>query len=220
MNTQMNDEAMMLDTYRNRMGNIVQNNGNERLTTPQIKERMLARAKEDPQFRREMFNHPKLVWALALEQQMGIKAKHFLKTIRKVEWHEEAEGVLYIKVPACHGGCKAPGVHPPAECDTGESCHVCGLPFKALQSNSGCTSDAQGIEAVRAAIESRIRERTIHEPTFRQDLRDHPVQTYVRAAQEIMNGSTPDYLKTVHEIVVLEEHPDEIHIIVPNGTSC
>ena len=218
MKTQFADDTVMLEACRTRVGKIVANSSNERLTTRQIKEGMLARAEQDPQFRRELFNHPKLVWALALDQLMGIKAEHFLKVIRTVELHEEAEGVLYVIIPACHGGCKAPGVHPPPECDTGESCHVCGLPFKLRESNGKSITDTNNMATDRACIEGRIRERTIHEPAFRQNLRKHPLETYVRAAQEIVGRTTPDYLKPIQKIIILEEQPDEIHTIVPHGT--
>jgi hypothetical protein len=36
--------------------------------------------------------------------------------------------------------------------------------------------------------------------------------------QEMMDGATPDYLKPIQKIIILEEQPDEIHTIVRHET--
>lgn len=219
MITEFRDGTTTFNSYRKRMGQILANSGNERLTTGQIKERVIARARQDAKFRREMFKHPKFLWALVLEQQMGIKAEDFLRAIKKVELHQENEGLLYIKIPACHGGCKAPGVHPAPECHSGDSCHVCGVSFKARTPDGKCDGADNEPGKQRSDIERHIRERAAQESNFRDRLQNHPLETYVHCAQELMGGKTPEYLNNVREIILLEERPDEIHIVLPQVDS-
>lgn len=93
--------------------------------------RISGRAEQDAEFRRELLQNPRYVGAIALRESLGVKPIDYLWQVKNVSVVEEAPGLHWLILPACHLGCGTPEVLelPPAS----DSCQVCGKPGGGCQ---------------------------------------------------------------------------------------
>jgi hypothetical protein len=211
MTTKIKNDLSKFDAYRKQwpFGLLIKKERHENLTSDDVRKRVMQKAAGDAKLQKEVFENPRYVWAIALEEGVGIRAKDFLRTVKTVAIHPETDTELYLKLPACHGGCRAPGVHSAPDCHSGNSCHVCGLSFKAP------IPDAQTDTSQRSYIDAVTCARAVADSMFRHNLLHAPFETYTQFARQLASGASPAYLQGIQKIVVIEEQPDEIHIVVP-----
>ena len=196
---------------------IVEKRADERMTREDMNHRLVRRIHGDALFRREFLAHPRFVFAIAVEQSLGIDKYAFVKNIERVEVLQETSRQLYLVLPACHRGCRREEVcEAPAEAVAG-SCHVCGITFpRAAESSCSEQRPSSGTGAVsRREIEEQMTKRAGFDASFREALLTRPAEAYPAFARELCGGHVPQYLETVEDIRVLEEDVDEIYFRLP-----
>ena len=213
MTTAWTSRSLTFGAFRRQWahGRIIERNQGERLSSKDIYQRIVQRARKNPRFRSDVLEHPRYVWAIALEEGLGIKAEQFLAQVTSVRIHQETATVFYLKLPVCHGGCGHSSPAPAQEENSRSNCHVCGKPFEHAGNEPTVIDERTPI--MRELIEDRLRKRAAFDPKFREDLLQRPLETYRAFAREASGGEVPLYLSQVRELVVLQEHPNEIHLI-------
>jgi hypothetical protein len=86
--------------------------------------RMNERCALDPGLRQSLFDHPRAIYAVAVEECFGLHRSLFFVQISHVEVIAEDEVTLGVVLPACHLGCVAPRL-PTGEEQADSQCHIC-----------------------------------------------------------------------------------------------
>lgn len=192
---------------------ILEVESDKKLTRADVVAQLVAKAQKDWGFKQALLHQPREIVATATAEGLGI---NMLYQISEVSILQETTNILYLMLPACHYGCLAPEVNeaPP---ESSGSCHVCGLP-KAAGQNCGSVQfyPEQNKGLTRKDIEAYLIAKAQKEHGFKQQLLSQPTTTYVTAAKNFLgSSSTPEFLKNITEVRVVEENPNSLYIVLP-----
>ncbi len=199
------------------LGTTIERGPDERFDRDQMAERMFGRAEREAGFRRALFDNPRLVFMMVLEEAMSINRLNYLSQIDEVTLLEETEDELFLVIPECHYGCLAEEVETPP--DSAESlCHVCGrsLPVE------GCQTAAEALRQPgldRSSIEKALLARAARERDFRDALLAQPMEIYTEYARLLCSGQPPSYLEGVRSIRVSVETDRSVFFVAPAEVS-
>lgn len=167
------------------------------------------RMKIDAGLRQSLMEHPRAIYAIAVEECFGLHRSLFFVQIRHVEVIVEDEDTLGVVLTACHLGCIAPRL-PTTEEQTGSQCHICNHresvchPMPVHPSLSGPTRDS-----VRAWIQNRAET----DARFREQLIASPTAAWPQILSELnLPGSHP--LHQIRTIILFVESAETIGFVL------
>ena len=195
---------------------IVGKRPDERWTRDDMDLRLQLKTHSDELFRQEFLAHPRFIYALAVEESLGIQRFDFLSVIDSVAVLQETPERLYLVLPSCHKGCEVRPAAPPEGACAG-SCHVCGITFPTHTENRSTCEQWEAVTSTaptRKEIEDLLKKKAALDHTFKKELTSRPRETYTALAMKICGGMKPDYIATVKEIQVLEEGEREIYFLL------
>ena len=199
---------------------IVGKRPDERWTRDDMDLRLQLKTRSDELFRQEFLAHPRFVYALAVEESLGIPSFAFLRVIDSVAVLQETPERLYLVLPSCHKGCEARPAAPPEGVCAG-SCHVCGITFPTHTDNRSTCEQweaAASTAPTRKEIEDLLKKKAALDHTFKKELTSRPMEIYTAFATKICGGVEPNYMATVKEIQVLEEGERDVYFLLQAQT--
>lgn len=163
----------------------------------------------DAGLRQSLMEHPRAIYAVAVEECFGLHRSLFFVQIRHVEVIVEDETTLGVVLTACHLGCIAPRL-PTAEEQTESQCHICNHretichPMPVHPSLSGRTRDS---------VRARIQKRAETDASFRQQLIASPTAAWSHILRELnLPGSHP--LHQIRTISLFVESAETIGFVL------
>lgn len=206
------------DFLRNwELGKTIERGPDERFDRDKLADRIFGRAAREASFRRALFDNPRMVVTIVLDEAMSINRLRFLGQIDEVELLEETEHELFLVIPECHYGClEEDSAAPP---DSTESlCHVCGKYLPA----GGCQTEAEALRQPgldRSSIEKALLAQVAREKSFRKALLAQPMEIYTEYARLLCSGEPPSYLEGIQSIRVCEETDRSVFLVAPAEVS-
>ena len=168
------------------------------------------RAERDAEFRREYLGNPRYVSALAIDEGLGIKPIYYLWQVKRVDLLEEAPGLHWLVLPACHRGCEALDVQGGAA-STG-SCRACGKPLGP----GACQRDISPAQAPASRIhdvDEFIARSVQADASSRARLLADPRAVFAQAAQEL-HGVDPLEEFGIREVRVAEDTDTTLYFVL------
>ena len=166
------------------------------------------RADRDVEFRRAYLANPRYVSALAVDEGLGIKPIHYLWQVKRVDLLEEAPGLHWLVLPACHRGCEALDVQGGAP-STG-SCRACGKPLgpstcqrETVQTPVGRIHDVDEFIVRSAQADGSSRARLLADPTA----------VFAQAAQQRL-GVRPLEEFGIREVRIVEDTETTLYFVL------
>ncbi len=130
----------------------------------------------DPELRQSLYDHPRAIYAVAVEECFGLHRSLFFVQISHVEVITEDAATLGVVLTACHLGCVAPRL-PTWEEQAASQCHICN------HRESTC-HPALSLPAVpkadRASVRTWIESRAQSDASFREQLIASPAARVVK----------------------------------------
>lgn len=153
--------------------------------------------------------HPRAVYAVAVEESFGIHRSLFFVQIRQVEVIEEDEFSLGVVLTACHLGCVAPRLPVEGEL-THAQCHICrhGNGQVDLRSPSERTETLN-----RDELRCWIQDRAKADAAFREELISSPSMAWTRVVEEV-EIPVNDSLRMIQTLRVFVETEETIGFIL------
>jgi hypothetical protein len=135
----------------------------------------------DSELRQSLYDHPRAIYAIAVEECFGIHRSLFFIQIRHVEVMIEDHTILGIVLSACHLACVAPRL-PTGEEYRESQCHIC------CHRESPCLQipiQSVPAEVSRSRIRQWIQNRAKVDAGFREQLIASPSSAWQKILQEI-----------------------------------
>ena len=199
---------------------IVGKRPDERWTRDDMDLRLQLKTRGDEHFRQEFMAHPRFMYALAVEESLGIPSVAFLRVIDSVAVLQETPERMYLVLPSCHKGCEARPAAPPEGVCAG-SCHVCGITFPTHTDNRSTCEQWEAVESAaptRKEIEDLLKKKAALDHSFKKELTSRPVEIYTAFATKLCGGAGPSYMAGVKEIQVLEEGERDVYFLIQTPT--
>lgn len=199
---------------------IIGKRADERWTRDDMDLRLQLKIHSDELFRQEFLAHPRFIYALVVEESLGISRFDFLSVIDSVAVLQETPERLYLVLPSCHKGCEVRPAPPPEGACAG-SCHVCGMTFPTRTENRSTCQQWEAVTSTaptRKEIEDLLKKKAALDYTFKKELTSRPMEIYNAFATKLCGGMEPDYIATVKEIQVLEEGERDIYFLLRSQT--
>ena len=204
------DQAMRFMT-RWSLGSLLGLDPGEHVDRWGITLRLSERAERDAAFRREFLCHPRYVSALAVDEGLDIKPIYFLWQVKNVGLLEEAPGLHWLVLPACHRGCAmldGEGARP----STG-SCQACGKPLGPASERVRETMPAATPASRIHAVDEFIIRAAQADAATRARLLADPTSVFAQAAQEVFGVRTREAFG-IREVRVAEDTDTALYFVL------
>lgn len=174
---------------------------------------MNQRFAQDPDFRQALHDHPRAVYAIAVEECFGIHRSLFFVQISHVEVIIEDESTLGVVMTACHLGCVAPRLHTGAE-HSDSQCHICS--HRAVS----CLPSAElsGAPTSRSVLRSWIQNQAESDPGLREELTVSPSSAWSRISAKL-NFPQSHPFSRIQTLRVFVESAETIGFILECGAA-
>ena len=169
------------------------------------------RAERDAEFRRAYLRNPRYVSALAIDEGLGIKPIHYLWQVKRVDLHEEAPGLHWLVLPACHRGCEALAVQGGVP-STG-SCRACGKTFGPAGACQRDASPAQTPANRIHDVDEFIARSVQADASSRARLLADPSAVFAHAAQELLGVNALEEFG-IREVKVAEDTDAMLYFVL------
>lgn len=168
----------------------------------------------DPELRQSLHDHPRAIYAVAVEECFGLHRSLFFVQISHVEVITEDAATLGVVLTACHLGCVAPRL-PTWEEQAASQCHICN------HRESTC-HPALSLPAVpkadRASVRTWIESRAQSDASFREQLIAYPVAAWSKIVTDLeLSESHP--LKEVEKMILYVESAETIGFVLEQNAS-
>ncbi|MBL8811210.1 MAG: hypothetical protein JNM43_13620 [Planctomycetaceae bacterium] len=141
---------------------------------------MNERLAQDPDLRQALHDHPRAVYAVAVEECFGIHRSLFFVQISHVEVISEDVSTLGVVMTACHLACVAPRLSTGAE-QNDSQCHICSHRGLSCQPPAKPSSTPASRSDLRKWIQNRVES----DPGFREELTVSPSSAWSRVSAEL-----------------------------------
>lgn len=139
------------------------------------------RCARDAGFRQSLCDHPRAIYAVAVEECFGVHRSLFFVQISHVEVIPEDEVTIGVVLAACHLGCVAPRL-PTLEEHTDSQCHICSHRDATCHQMPAQPAPA---EANRASVRTWIQNRAQADDVFRQQLITSPSVSWAQILDDL-----------------------------------
>src|SRR5262245_35281436 len=142
-----------------------------------IERRLSEKARAEPDFRRDLFAHPRCVGALAACAALGVRPASYLWQVQETITLEEEPGIHWLVLPACHLGCTPEPQH--AQAHVG-ACLACGKPG---QGAAACSRRSQTPSAMIHEVDKEVIRTAWADESTRKRLLADPTAFFTQIAE-------------------------------------
>lgn len=171
--------------------------------------RMNERFALDSALRQSLLDHPRAIYAVAVEECFGVHRSLFFIQISHVEVIIEDGVTLGVVLSACHLGCVAPRL-PTGEESSDSQCHICSHGDTACH---GMMAQPALSTANRAELRTWIQSRAQADSTFREQLIASPAAVWMNLLEEL-NLPARHELNRIQSIRLFVESAETIGFVL------
>jgi hypothetical protein len=171
--------------------------------------RVNERCAHDPGLRQSLFDHPRAIYAVAVEECFGLHRSLFFVQISHVEVIAEDQVTLGVVLTACHLGCVAPRL-PTGEEQSDSQCHICS------HRDATChpvPARPASTEANRDNVRTWIQHRAQVDASFHEHLIASPSAAWSQILGEL-NLPANHSLHKIHTLRLLVESAETIGFVL------
>jgi len=171
-----------------------------------IGRRLSAKASADPDFRRDLFAHPRCLGALAACAALGVRPASYLWQVQETTTLEEEPGIHWLVLPACHLGCTPEPSH--AQSQVG-ACLACGKPG---QGAAACPRRSQNPTAMIREVDNEVIRAARTDESARRRLLSDPTAFFTQIAESLFQ--VPPESLGIREVRVAEDTPSRVCLVL------